>query len=112
MQNYYLFQNLRLGSIKNAQNVTDPKKRTTTVHVLDEYQTKKARIEEINQDLKGKQICVLGGGSNVKTQDLQEIIVSFGGIHVANPGFTHDFALATFLTCTFCFTALFMNYKK
>ncbi|CAG9534929.1 unnamed protein product [Cercopithifilaria johnstoni] len=79
-------KNLRLGSIKNAQNITHSKKRITTVHVLEKYQAKKARINEINQDLKGKQICVLRGTSDVTTQDLQEIIISFGGIHVANPG--------------------------
>ncbi|EFO22713.2 hypothetical protein LOAG_05773 [Loa loa] len=79
-------KNLRLDSIKNAQSVTNLKKRTTVVHVLEEYQTKKARIEEINQDLKGKQICILRGTSDVNTQELQEIVISFGGIHVANPG--------------------------
>ncbi|KAL4003702.1 ATP dependent DNA ligase domain family protein [Acanthocheilonema viteae] len=79
-------KNLRLDSIKNAQNVTDSKRRMITAHVFEQYQTKKARINEINQDLKGKQICVLRGTSNVTIQDLQEIIVSFGGIHVANPG--------------------------
>ncbi|MCP9257530.1 DNA ligase 4 [Dirofilaria immitis] len=77
---------LRLDSIKNAQSITDPRKRTTTVHVLDECQIKRSRVEEINQDLKGKQICILRGTSDVTIQDLQEVIVSFGGIHVANPG--------------------------
>uniref|UniRef100_A0A0R3RIX4 DNA ligase IV n=1 Tax=Elaeophora elaphi TaxID=1147741 RepID=A0A0R3RIX4_9BILA len=79
-------KNLRLDSIKNAQSARDWKKRSTTVHVLEQYQIKKARIDEINQDLKGKQVCVLRGTSNVTIQDLQKIIVSFGGIHVANPG--------------------------
>ncbi|OZC05816.1 BRCA1 protein [Onchocerca flexuosa] len=79
-------KNLRLDSIKNAQSIIDPRKRMTTVHVLEEYQTKKARIEEINQDLKEKQICIIRGTSDVTIQDLQEIVVSFGGIHVANPG--------------------------
>uniref|UniRef100_A0A1I8EDS4 DNA ligase IV n=1 Tax=Wuchereria bancrofti TaxID=6293 RepID=A0A1I8EDS4_WUCBA len=79
-------KNLRLDSIKNAQNIINPKRRTTNVHVLEQYQTKKARIEEINQDLKEKQICILRGTSDVTTQDLQAIVDSFGGIHVANPG--------------------------
>lgn len=79
-------KNLRLDSIKNAQSVTNTKRHTTNVHVLEQYQTKKARIEEINQDLKEKQICILRGTSSVTTQDLQAIIDSFGGIHVANPG--------------------------
>lgn len=66
------------------------------MHVLDQYQIKKARINEINQDLKGKQICIIRGTSNVTTQDLQEIVISFGGIPVANPGFIHFFAVYIF----------------
>uniref|UniRef100_A0A915Q309 DNA ligase IV n=1 Tax=Setaria digitata TaxID=48799 RepID=A0A915Q309_9BILA len=78
--------NLRMSSIENAQNEAHLRKRTTTLHVLGEYQNKKTRVEEINQDLKGKQICVLRGTSNITVQELQEIVAAFGGIHVANPG--------------------------
>lgn len=70
----------------------------TNIRVIEQYQTKKARINEINQDLEGKQICVLRGTSNVTVQELQNIIVSFGGIHVANPGI-YCFSVAVFLTC-------------
>lgn len=101
LQKCNFFQNLRLDSIKNAQSITDPRKRMTAVHVLEEYQTKKARVEEINQDLKGKQICIVRGTSDVTIQDLQEIIVSFGGIHVANPGFIQCFTPATFFNLQF-----------
>lgn len=81
------------------------------MHVLEEYQTKRARIEEVNQDLKGKQVCVLRGTADLTAQELQNIIGSFGGIHVANPGYIYGFIFTTFQPRSYYFTALFMNYE-
>lgn len=75
-----------MDSIGNARSTVDPRKRTTNMHVPEVYKAKKVHVEEISQDLKGKQICILRGAVNVTAEELREIVASFGGTHVANPG--------------------------
>ncbi|VDN01595.1 unnamed protein product [Thelazia callipaeda] len=79
-------KNLRVDSIENAQSTEHIKKRTMIANELEKDNSKKRRVREINQDLKGKQICVINGTPDVSIQDLQEIIISYGGTHVSNPG--------------------------
>lgn len=75
-----------MDSISNALSTMDPRKRTMPAHVAEEYKVKKAHANKVSDELKGMQFCVLKGSADVSTQDVHEIIASFGGSHIANPG--------------------------